>query len=778
MTPQSSISSSHLTHSSRLSQQSSVGGERPFSPTELFAQQAFSMQAHATLLDRIATLEEALEKAQAQAAQKPAEEELIALVADLKASRDTLHAKASAAEAKVAELDHAAELLKKRLESARQEAWQAKDRADILQLEVQGLEQEVSSLRREKSTWEIEKKGWKKELSSLEGRVEELRAERDQAHVALDEANASLQPRRVGGMSSSSTATTLFEACGDESFESCRLPMTSTSGALFKSKDHGEPQLGSVAEEEEDESSRHIKQAFGSLRAGFAANSAGDAAYSDDDSDNDEESHGVGSYEDEPTGFDAFIQHTMEEDDEMMEDFDDARDSEHEQSGPTPTPPPMPAFIPVEQHSRPDSHARRTSLVTNWRFPAGPAATTALTRKQASAHADPFLITDDDEVDDYDDPPLVAFISGASKKPSKKSQTRVEVTPQLADSFAMNFAAEEDEGFSWGDETAKHQPKEETKTPAMSRSPRSSDPLFPPAHVMEKPLYKLPSIVPLIPKDGAAAGAEPTPVPLPTAPIPASTSTAVPAASSVTAPVTPTTPPRPKPRVLLQGRPKVAPPAFIVPPPTFATCTPAPSARAISPTPKSPPSSFPASLFAVSQSSDVSSGSFSSSSASTSTSTGTATTGDESFSFSYMATHVKMTTPTSPSFTNVNAAQEKNVVAFPTTSSSPFVIRSPVSAIGSTLASFIPWNSRRPASPVSPKSSSSPTPFASLSQVVEDLQKPPSATVAATKAKAGTVNADVMRERLRARLVQEGKIKSPTTPTLASLRSSLPKSSV
>lgn len=784
-TPQSSISS-HLSHSSRLSQQSSMGGERSFSPTELFAQQAFSMQAHATLLDRIATLEEALENAQAQVAQKPAEEELIALVADLKASRDTLHTRASAAEAKVAELEHAVELLKKRLENARQEAWQAKDRSDILQLEVESLQGEVSALKREKSSWETDKKKWKNEHSAFEGRVEELLAERDHARVVLDGANASMQARRAGGMgnmSSSSTATTMFEADGDESFESCRFPAASTSGLPFKFKDQGEPQLGAVAEEEEDEMNRPMSHGADSLQASFAANFAGGAAYSDDDEDDDnnDESHGIGSYEDEPTGFDGFIQHTMEEGDEMMDDFDDDH-SEHEDSGPTPTPSPIPAPAPTH-HSRTPSHSRRTSLVVNWRFPAGPAATTALTRKQASAHVDPFLVSDDDEdvVDEHDDAPRVPFIG--SKKPSKRSQTLVEVTPQLADSFAMNFAAE-DEGFSWGEDSAQPQVKAEGKPIAKRYPPRSFDPICPPLHTMEKSRYELPSIVPLIPKDESAAAVLLTPVSpsstLTSSSSPTSNATTTAAASPVLASaVAPAILPKPKARVLSQGRPKVVPPAFIVPPPAFASGTSLSSTSPIctmSPTPttsspKPPPSSFPASLLlAVSQSSDASSTSFSSSSASTCTSTsaGTATTGDESFSFSFVPNPGKTTPPTSLSFSSLGAAEGKNVVAFPTTSSSPFAIRSPVSAIGSTLASFMPWSPRRSTAPVSPKSPSSPTPFTSLPRVAEDLQqKQPSRAAPGTKAKLGTVSADVMRERLRARLVQEGKIKSSSLATVS-----------
>ena len=741
-----------------------MGGDRPVSPTELFAQHAFSMQAHATLLDRIATLEEALEKAQVQAAQKPAEEELIALVADLKASRDTLHAKASAAEAKVAELDHAAELLQKRLESARQEARRAKDRADLLQLEVEGLEEEVGALKREKGSWETERKGWKKELIALEERVEELRAERDNACTALDAANASQQSRRVGGMgniSASSTATTLFEA-GDESFESCPLSaVSSTSGAPFKFKDQGEPRLGAVVEEEEDEVNNSINQSTGPLQASFAANFAGDVAYSDDlDDDNDDEGD-HGSYEDEPAGFDAFIQHAMEGDD------DSDRSSELEQSGPTPTSSLMAAPAPAQQRSRAASHSRRASLVANWRFPAGAAATTALTHKQASAHADPFLVTDEDVMDDYDDAPRVAFIGGTPKRPSKKSQTRVEVTPQLADSFAMNFAAEEDEGFSWGEELAKPQTKEDVK---IGHLPRLSDPLCPPIHVMGKTLYKLPSIIPLIPKDDSV---------LTSASSPTSTTTTSTTASSTPA-VAPTTPIKPKSRILSQVRPEVTPPAFI-PPPTFNICTPSASTSSVCPVPPSPaalkpPSSSPASLLlAVSQSSDVSTSFFSSfASASTSTNASTTTTGDESFSFSYSASPVKP-----PS--GLSGAEEKNVVAFPTTSSSPFAIRSPVSVISSTLASFIPWSPRRPTTPTSPKSPS-PTPFPSLPMTVEDLQpqsqKQPMGSVRGTKTRAGTVSADVMRERLRARLVQEGKIKSSMSPTAISARSSLPKGGV
>lgn len=823
------------------------------SPTEVFAQHAYSMQAHASLLDRIATLEEALEKAQAQAAaQSPAEEELIALVADLKASRDALHAKASAAEAKVAELERASELIRKRLEGARQDAWAAKDRADVLQLEVDGLKEEVVELQQEKGSWDNERKEWKKTKAGLEARVEEVSAERDQARAALDAAKANLASltasRRAGGgvsnnMSASSAATTMFEMdpTADDSFESFRMPTTSSSnGALpFKFKDTAEPLLGAVAEEEEDDTTHGITggqqhtEPNAGLQASFAAN-FGDAAYSDDD--DDDESNGLGSYENEPTGFDGFIQDTLSENDEMMDDFDDDDDDDEVNQTPVAHQAPALEKQQQQQHTRAPSHSRRHSLVPTWRFPVGPlAGANSAPRKQSpSQHADPFLVTEEDEEeDDFDDAPRMPLVTGTGatpRKTSRKSKTRVEVTPQLADSFAMNFAADEDEGFFWGEDPVAEAPapvpapvtmvKCESKSIAKtSYTPRSSDPLCPPVPVMEKPLHKLASIVPLVPKDEPAAAA--------------------PVASSSTTPVAPppmgkTSTSKPKPRVIATGRPKVTPAPFIIPPPTFASSASSTSpfifatspATPISPTSSSssptfsrppPPSAFPASfLLAASSSSDASSSS--SFSSSVGISSASSASGDDSFSYSYFSSTAAgkalQFKPLSPTYTlhpnqdienhetsAASASSTKNVVDFPTTSASPFAMRvlpasslppmpSP-SSFGSSLASFIstsmPWSPRamspspqsaaatasRPSSPLSPKSSAAtimaPPTFASV--MAEDLQRPsaaPSPVPGPTpstpsKGPRGQVSADVMRERLRARLVQEGKLKSSSS---------------
>lgn len=774
-------------------------------PTEMFAQQTFNTQAHASLLDRITILEAALEKAQAQASQGPGEEELIALIADLKSSRDALHDRASAAENQVAELERAGELARKRLEGARQDAWAAKDRADVLQLQLDGQHGELLVLGDDKSRLEKAQVEWKKQTTTLESRLANVTAERDQARVALEAANAKLatalanvSSKRVGGgitnMSASSAATTMFDSdpTTDDAFDNFRLP-TTPGATPFKFKDQGEPQLSILEEEEEDDTTTHgeysqrkadstapeqeEEEVDPRLRASFAANFEDD--YSDDGEDDDD--NGLGSYEDEPTGFSAFMQATHSSNDEMMDEFDDDNDDyEDDMDAPVEAEKAevIPAIKPSQQHARAPSHNKRVSLVVNWRFPQD-GSVPALNPKRLSAvmHANPFLITEEDE-DDYDDAPRAALITTGStpKKPTRKSQTRIEVTPELADSFNVNFADDDDEGFSWGEPVAvAPAPKVTEEKKTISKSPRSSDPLCPPSDVMEKSLHKLASIVPLVPKDEV----KPTSAPVSSPPLP---------------PVGPppmSTSAKPKSRVMATGRPKVTPPPFIIPPPTFASAsTPSSFVRTLSPPPPSsfkapPPSSFPTTLLAASSSSEASSSSSFSSSV-----TSSSAAGEDSFSYSFFSAAPANARARSGTLSPTDSASSpygalhpnenienhtpKNVVAFPTTTASPFTMRvlpaaslPSASSIGSTLASYLPWGSSRSATPTTPVSPSSPPSRGmspSLASVIaEDLQQtqPPSPAPSTPKTVRQQVSADVMRERLRARMIQEGKFRSP-----------------
>ncbi|KAH9853924.1 hypothetical protein C2E23DRAFT_100714 [Lenzites betulinus] len=133
---------------------------RPLSTSE----QHFLFQAHQTLVQRITDLERALKRtvprsrpvscasdSSSSTALEPSDE-MLQLIADLKSERDELKKDVDGWRSRVADMEHQIDLHAKRLDVERRDAWVARQRLGLLEVEKSALEKTVS----EKTTQAVE----------------------------------------------------------------------------------------------------------------------------------------------------------------------------------------------------------------------------------------------------------------------------------------------------------------------------------------------------------------------------------------------------------------------------------------------------------------------------------------------------------------------------------------------------------------------------------------------------------------------------------------------
>lgn len=139
---------------------------RPLSASE----QHFLFKSHNALLSRIQDLEKALSVRRTSMASFPASrpissssgseyttssepsDEMLRLVADLKAERDELKRDVDGWRVRVGDLEKQIELLGKRVESERREAWVARSRVNLLEAEKSALDKELEQIKNEMRT--------------------------------------------------------------------------------------------------------------------------------------------------------------------------------------------------------------------------------------------------------------------------------------------------------------------------------------------------------------------------------------------------------------------------------------------------------------------------------------------------------------------------------------------------------------------------------------------------------------------------------------------------
>ena len=366
---------------------------RPLSMSE----QHFLFQAHETLVQRITDLERALAHSSrsrpvscasdaSYASSTPSEpsDEMLQLIADLKAERDELKKDVDGWRTRVADLQHQIDMHAKRIETERRDAWVARQRVGLLEVEKSALERTIvektaqaedafARLAASNATLQSSQN----EATHLEAEVERLRdveeecarlraqllaerKKREEMERDLEHAGLLDTPRPFNGISNS--------------VPMARVMVHAKRGLGFRSIDY-ESSFTDVESSDEDH------------RPGLKAVQEVDEDDSETTSDGEDEE--LARYEDEEEGdeyafptslsYESVMECSRATTPRLSTDSANSAPSLCTSRSPSVSPSPLPS--PMEPVStRAPAHARHASLSKAWTFPTGPTAMPAAER--------------------------------------------------------------------------------------------------------------------------------------------------------------------------------------------------------------------------------------------------------------------------------------------------------------------------------------------------------------------------------------------------------------
>jgi len=166
---------------------------RSLSPTELLAQSAYFAQSHASFLARIAELEAALSRSTATPSPALTEpsEELLEMLADLKAERDLLKRSLDELMARYNDQEKQLNALGRRLDNEKRDSWVHKEKLSRAEAEKQTMEKENQHLNEELASLRLQLQTVRSQAQAeKEGR---LKAERELC-AALDSQKVAAAP--------------------------------------------------------------------------------------------------------------------------------------------------------------------------------------------------------------------------------------------------------------------------------------------------------------------------------------------------------------------------------------------------------------------------------------------------------------------------------------------------------------------------------------------------------------------------------------------------------
>ncbi|PBK73035.1 hypothetical protein ARMSODRAFT_1082401 [Armillaria solidipes] len=261
--------------SSSSSSSRSQSQTRPLSVSE----QHFLYKSHNALLGRIMDLEKALTTRQREDGSRPIsmlsdasspcvgnDDEMFRLVTDLKAERDELKRDVDGWRVRVADMDKQLVTFAKRVESERRDAWVARTKCGMIEVERAGLEKEVEHLNAQLLSLRDETKTLAAQVDKLsgekEGLEEEVRQLKALAEVEVDAlatpTTQSFTPftrkRDIGMSSLDSANSSVTDVDGDSDFSSTfgfRLKAVAEEpDDILSDEDNG---LAGYEDEEEDD---------------------------------------------------------------------------------------------------------------------------------------------------------------------------------------------------------------------------------------------------------------------------------------------------------------------------------------------------------------------------------------------------------------------------------------------------------------------------------------------------------------------------------------------
>ncbi|KAG2031550.1 hypothetical protein BDR03DRAFT_927889 [Suillus americanus] len=163
------------------------------------AEQHFLFRSHNVLLARIMDLERTLRSrsmsrsrplsiaSEASAASSEPSDEMLQLISDLKAERDELKRDVDGWRMRVADADKQAGVLARRVEAERREAWVARSRLGLLEVEKRSLDKALSGKNAELQQSISQSEQFKKECDGMKEELDRLRARLRDADNAVDE---------------------------------------------------------------------------------------------------------------------------------------------------------------------------------------------------------------------------------------------------------------------------------------------------------------------------------------------------------------------------------------------------------------------------------------------------------------------------------------------------------------------------------------------------------------------------------------------------------------
>ncbi|KAF9569452.1 hypothetical protein CPC08DRAFT_183985 [Agrocybe pediades] len=341
---------------------------RPLSASE----QHFLFKSHNALLARITDLERALSMRRRESggysnggSSRPASvasnfssssepsDEMLRLIADLKSERDELKRDVDGWRTRVSDMESQMNVLTKRVENERRDAWVARSRVGLLEVEKDVLKKKMEELdnlfaehEKEKSERETEMTKLTADNASLKARIAELESQLEQTKKELE-----LQKQKKVKEDNDPLATPT-----PRSFDSFSCP-------LKASKKHG---LG-VASVDSESSLTDVEPDLsdeGHQGFGFALKSVQEEV---DEADLSEEENGLAGYEDEgEDDTDMSLQSSSSFGSEEDLPRTVSHLQQHVAMPSTPTTPRPQVFTPPQS-----THERRATLSKTWTFPFG-----------------------------------------------------------------------------------------------------------------------------------------------------------------------------------------------------------------------------------------------------------------------------------------------------------------------------------------------------------------------------------------------------------------------
>jgi hypothetical protein len=295
-------------------------------------------------------------------------DEMLNLIADLKAERDELKRDVDGWRTRVGDMDSQLTILAKRIENERRDAWVARSRAGLLEIEKEALAGKLTAAEQAHAALlekEVELKAqWEVERQKLIAKEAETQRRMNEVEVELERVNAELEAaKQAQEMSICLETVDPLATPTPRSFDAYTRPAT----AAFGVAKHG---LGFMSVDSES-SATDVESSDGNS---FRLKTVGEESesehednshfYSEED---EEDDNGLQGYEDEEdTDMSLQTSSSFDSDEDLHTAYVHSDASHNLGMPPSPTTP-----TSQEVFTPPKSHARHATLSKTWTFPFG-----------------------------------------------------------------------------------------------------------------------------------------------------------------------------------------------------------------------------------------------------------------------------------------------------------------------------------------------------------------------------------------------------------------------